>query len=96
MKKIHLTIVIIISTLFIKCSKDSDSENLNSRGQVLCKMCDNFTNSEAVLEVCNNDNDTVTRTVFLSGISVYSDVVEIDSSDDFSELLCESFNEIEF
>lgn len=94
MRKIYLRIVVVLVILFVSCSKENDSLITEEEG--LCKTCDGFTNSEAVLEVCKNDDNTVVRTLYLSGIVVYNDVIEINNSDAFLELSCSEFDDLYF
>ena len=59
-----------------------------------CMVCNDFTDSEAVLKLCDIGDDSASRTVYLSGVIVFRDVVGIESSEGFSELRCNKFKEL--
>lgn len=86
MKRTFLFLVLVTCFSFFSCSIDDDDAS-----DMRCKTCDDFTSSGATLEVCDNGNDTATITLFLSGIDIFNDIIEIENSDDFSKLDCSYF-----
>lgn len=80
-----------INVIFFNCSLNNDDE-LSTDEE--CKTCDDFTSSGATLMICDNENNTVTVTISLSGIDVYNDIIEIKEGTDFSELDCDDFNDL--
>lgn len=86
-------LMLIVSIILVSCSADSLDNSLWGD----CKICNDFRGSDAVLEICDNGDNTVTIIVSISsGVNVFNEIVNIEDSGGFSNVSCSDFDDIDF
>ena len=93
MNNFFLCASLLISIYFVNCSSDNDDNDITSTSS--CKVCEDFINGGTTLEICDNGDDTAMATVSLSGLSLPSQEVEIESGTIFEELSCNDLVDLE-